>query len=300
MSNNAFDTAQMLNDIDDSLVSEAADAGKTGRRRRTWLIPAAAAAVVIAGAALIVSKVLKTPDDDKTAYTVPTESGKITAAPLEPTDEPTPDPAFNTPSPMVDTTAEPPIPTEPDGSDIPKRTAEPHPTEATHAPDITEPPVQTPQATPKTTPKATTAPEPTRPPETESRVFNSVDSFVSAVRSGSDSFLNGIDCWYSLGHGLSLNRIEVTEDEVFYYYALEDGSELLLEWFRSEEASARYFEQFTSLEGEWHDNIYLVCSQAGVYFGYAMDAGHLIRMMGAGIRTAEQAAEYYSPVRHEI
>ena len=71
MSNNAFDTAQMLNDIDDSLVSEAADAGKTGRRRRTWLIPAAAAAVVIAGAALIVSKVLKTPDDDKTAYPIP-------------------------------------------------------------------------------------------------------------------------------------------------------------------------------------------------------------------------------------
>lgn len=296
MSNNAFDTAQMLNDIDDSLVSEAADAGKTGRRRRTWLIPAAAAAVVIAGAALIVSKVLKTPDDDKTAYTVPTESGKITAAPLEPTDETTPDPAFNTPSPMVDTTAEPPIPTEPDGSDIPGRTAEPQPTEATHAPDITEPPAPTPQTTPKTT----TTPEPTSPPETESHVFNSVDEFVSAVRSGSDSFLNGIDCWYSLGHGLSLNRIEVTEDEVYYYYALEDGSELLLEWFRSEEASANYFEYFTSFDGEWHDDIYLVCSQAGVYFGYTMDNGHLIRMIDSEIRTEEQAIEYYAPVRHGI
>lgn len=290
MSNNAFDTAQMLNDIDDSLVSEAADAGKTGRRRRTWLIPAAAAAVVIAGAALIVSKVLKTPDDDKTAYTVPTESGKITAAPLEPTDEPTPDPAPETPSPSVDTTS------EPHGSDIPERTAEPQPTEVAPTSNTTEPPAPTPQTTPKTT----TAPEPTSPPETESRVFNSVDEFVSAVRSGSDSFLNGIDCWYSLGHGVSLNSIEVTEDEVFYYYALEDGSALLLEWFRSEEASENYFEYFTSFEGEWHDDLYLVCSQAGVYFGYAMDAGHLIRMMSAGIRTAEQAAEYYSPVRHEI
>lgn len=296
MSNNAFDTAQMLNDIDDSLVSEAADAGKTERRRRTWLIPAAAAAVVIAGAALIVSKLAKAPDNEITAYAEPTGTDNNTDTPYETAGMPTPDPAPETPSPSFDTTSEPPIPTEPDGSDIPERTAEPQPTEVAPTSNTTEPPAPTPQTTPKTT----TAPEPTSPPETESRVFNSVDEFVSAVRSGSDSFLNGIDCWYSLGHGVSLNSIEVTEDEVFYYYALEDGSALLLEWFRSEEASENYFEYFTSFEGEWHDDLYLVCSQAGVYFGYAMDAGHLIRMMGAGIRTAEQAAEYYSPVRHEI
>ncbi|MBQ1893975.1 MAG: hypothetical protein II155_07710, partial [Clostridia bacterium] len=129
MSNNAFDTAQMLNDIDDSLVSEAADAGKTGRRRRTWLIPAAAAAVVIAGAALIVSKLAKAPDNEITAYAEPTGTDNNTDTPYETAGMPTPDPAPETPSPSVDTTSEPPIPTEPDGSDIPERTAEPQPTE---------------------------------------------------------------------------------------------------------------------------------------------------------------------------
>lgn len=295
MNKSTFDTAFALGEMDDALVSEAANAAKPKKSRLPWLIPAAAALVIAAGAAIIVPKLMKDPDDNKSAHVVPIATAENTASPGKSTGEPT-DPATETLPPFVDPSAEPPVspmPTEPDETPALSETIEPHPTTAAT-------PLPTAKTTPRPTEKTTPAPDPTSPPEMESREFNSIGSFISAVQSGSDPFLNGIDCWYSFGNGVSLDRIVVAEDEVFYYYALSDGSELLLEWFRSEEASQRWFNHFTSFDGEWHDELYLVCSQAGIYFGYTMDNGHFIRMRGTEIRTVVQALECYAPIRHEL
>ena len=84
MSDKTFDVSAALTEMDDALVSEAANAGAKRKSRLGWLIPAAAALVVAAGAAIVLPKLLAPRNGDIEA-SLP-EPAEI----LEATEEPAP------------------------------------------------------------------------------------------------------------------------------------------------------------------------------------------------------------------
>lgn len=119
MNEKTIKTSEALTDMDDTLVSEAANAG--GRKRSAWriAIPAAAAAAVIACAAIVLPGLLAKKPDDAAAYQpAPTErdieaAANFTEAPAPVTEAPAPvteQPVWGTVEPVM---TAPPAPAEP-------------------------------------------------------------------------------------------------------------------------------------------------------------------------------------------
>jgi len=250
MNNGDFDRIDLLNGVDDSLVSEAAEAAPNKRRFPAWIAAAAAAVLVIAAASIALPRLIKPSPAEHTAF-VPTQAPAPQATDL-PGAEPDPIPT------------EKPAPTE-----TAIATSEPLPTESvlsTDEPVPTEPvlPTGAPQPTPKTTPAATHSPaastaptsEPTAvPAPTESegpqpyidtRYFRNFEELEAAIAAGghtdpNDALYGLTECYVpaEIPEGMLLIRIGVTPYYVAVTYAYEDihdfddyGRTFLLEWRR--------------------------------------------------------------------
>lgn len=255
MNNGDFDRIDLLNGVDDSLVSEAAYAAPNKRRFPAWIAAAAAAMLVIAGASIALPKLIDRNRGEHTAF-VPTDAPQATSM-VEPT-----------PAPMP---TEKPMPTETvlaTSESMPTETAlatsEPMPTETafpTIDPTQTETahPTGAPQPTPKTTPapsamptsEPTPAPEPTESegpqPYIDTRYYHNFEELEAAIAAGghtdpNDALYNLTECYVpaSIPEDMSLVHIAVTPYYVAVTYAydvmqnLDDyGRTFLLEWRRN-------------------------------------------------------------------
>ncbi|MBO4563464.1 MAG: hypothetical protein J5772_07625 [Clostridia bacterium] len=329
MNNSTLDISIALGDMDDALVSEAANASAQRRHYLPRLISAAAVIAVTVAAALVVPKLIKGPDDDKTAVIItvqptqnnePTETATAepTAEPAddtpEATSEPTPLSTGSAPTSEPSVTEAPGVTSEPTATAAvtPKATLTPKPTSLT-TPRPTPSPTGGPQPTPEPTPVPTTEPTPTWPPvETtgepgpgpEQITFTSLSAFISAVQAQEDPLLSGIDCYYypaELPSGAELRTITVSDTDIDLTFVTTDMKSYRLIWYRRQ--SPDHINDIANNEpGQWYGNVYVPDrpnDQAAIN-AYFTQYGVLFRVVLSPKCGVEDAVNFCSVTRHTI
>lgn len=207
MNKDIFEAANVIADIEDEMISDAAAAKKKPAFRMGWLA-AAAAVAVLAGAAIALPKIIKPKGNDVTA-SVPTN------APVYSGETNAPGEAVSTPSP-----------TETAWTDV----------DATNAPD---------EPFSSSEPMMTAAPQPTAPSVMNYSSVQTLQLAVSSGKNKDENDpLYGLDYIYMpvrVPYGAELTDIEVSVDSVIITYGIkknyvveeDDPNRVVLVWHRN-------------------------------------------------------------------